>query len=188
MSRVEATDGDLDQGAFEQLLQPRPVPGPVVHQVGAQPGVLPQPPDVVRRHEGRLQHAPLGQLRQPDGVLLVGLGPARHVLHRPGVDQLHLQPGSLQHHVPDPPVIRCGLQGDDLDALAAQVIAQLGDRAHRRRHRPHVHLAAARAVLIRDPGAHHPGRLRHVDRGDPLPDPLVAPRLQPPAAAPRNSP
>ena len=59
------------------------------------------------------------------------------------------------------------------NALAAQVIAQLGDRAHRRRHRPDVHLAAARAVLIRDPGADHPGRLRHVDGGDPLPGPLV---------------
>jgi hypothetical protein len=33
--------------------------------------------------------------------------------------------------------------------------------------------APARPVLIRDPGAHHPGPLRHVDRGDPLPDPLV---------------
>jgi hypothetical protein len=30
---------------------------------------------------------------------------ARHVLHRPGVDQLDLEPGGFQDHVPDTPVI-----------------------------------------------------------------------------------
>ena len=84
--------GDLDQGPLEQLLQPRPVPGPLVHQVGAQPGELPQPPDLGRRHELGPQHAPLGQLRQPHCVLFVRLGPARHVLDRPGIDQLHPSP------------------------------------------------------------------------------------------------
>src|SRR5205814_10310764 len=39
--------------------------------------------------------------------------------------------------------------------------------------RVHVRLAAAWPVLLGDPGAHHPGPLRHVDRGDPLPDPLM---------------
>ena len=164
---------NLDQGPLQQLLQPGPLPGPVVHQVGAQPGVLPQPPDVIRWHEAGLEHAALGQLRQPHRVLLIGLGPPRHVLHRPGVDQLHRQARGLQHRVPDPPVLAGGLHGDDLDALAAQVIAQLGDRVHRRAHRPHVHHAPAGPVLIRHPGAHHPGRLRHVHRGDPLVNPLV---------------
>ena len=30
-----------------------------------------------------------------------------------------------------------------------------------------------RTVLVRHPGAHHPGRLGHVDRGDPLVNALV---------------
>ena len=165
--------GDLDQRPLEQLFQPRPVPGPLVHQVRAQPGELPQPADFRRRHEAGLQQAPLGQLGQPHRVLLVGLGPARHIPDMPGVDQLHRQPGRLQHRPPDPPVVAGALQRDDLDLVAAQMISQLGDRRHGRLHHPHVHLAAARPVLIRHPGAHHPGRLRHVDGGDPLVHPLI---------------
>ena len=42
-------------------------------------------------------------------------------------------------------------------------------------HVPHRYPGAAPAwpVLVRHPGAHHSGRLGHIDRGDPLPDPLV---------------
>jgi hypothetical protein len=70
----------------------------------AQPGELPQPPDLRRRDEAGPQHAPLGQLGQPHRILPIGFAPARHVLHRPRVDQLHLYPRSLQHHPPDTPV------------------------------------------------------------------------------------
>ena len=112
-------------------------------------------------------------LASQNSVLLVGLGPARDVLHRAGVHQLDLQPGGLQDRVPDPPVIRGALDRDYLDALAAQVIAQRRDLAHRRGHRPDPRPAPARPAVVRDPGADHPGRLGDVDRGDPVPGPLV---------------
>ena len=61
-----------------------------------QPGQRPQVADRFRRHERGPQHAPLVQFAQPDAVQLVRLRPAGHVLHIPGVDQPHLQPGGLQ--------------------------------------------------------------------------------------------
>jgi hypothetical protein len=44
---------------------------------------------------------------------------------------------------------------------------------HRRGHRSHSGTAPAGPCLIRHPGAHHPGRLGHVNRSNPLPDHLV---------------
>jgi len=86
--RVQAAghSRDLDQRVFQQLLQPLPVPGALPGQIDAQPGVIPQPPDLGGRDEAGPQHPPLGQLRLPDTVKLVRLRPARSVLDVPGVD------------------------------------------------------------------------------------------------------
>src|SRR5207244_6570115 len=56
----------------------------------------------------------------PPGVLLVGLRPAGQLPGMPGVHQLHVQPGSFQQVVPDPPVIRGGLNHDRLDPVGDQ--------------------------------------------------------------------
>ena len=45
--------GHLDQGIFEQLLQPRPAAGPVPDQIHPHPGVVAQHPDRHGRHERR---------------------------------------------------------------------------------------------------------------------------------------
>ena len=103
----------------------------------AQPGVVAQLPDLGRRHEAGPQHAPLGQLGQPDSVQLVGLRPARRVLDVAGVDQLHVQAGRLQQVEPDPPVVRRRFQGDLLDPLARQVLAEFQDRVRGGVHVPH---------------------------------------------------
>jgi len=53
----------LNQGIFQQLLQPGVVPGALAGQVGSQPGVIAQPADLGGRHKAGPQHPPLGQLR-----------------------------------------------------------------------------------------------------------------------------
>src|SRR6266542_3745107 len=82
--------------AFQQLLEPLDVPGPVPGQVDPQPGVVAQLADLGWGNKAGPQHAPLGQLGQPDRIELVGLGPARDVLDLPSVDQLHAQAPRLQ--------------------------------------------------------------------------------------------
>ncbi len=95
---------DLDQGVFQQFLQPGVVPGALPGQVGPQPGVVPQLPDLRRGDKRGPQHAPLGELGQPHRIQLVAFGPARSLLHVPGPDQLHIQPGRFQQVEPDSPV------------------------------------------------------------------------------------
>ena len=95
---------DLDQRVFQQLFQPLPAAGPVLGQVRAGPGEMPQRPDLGRRHERRPQQPFLGQPGQPHRVQLVGLGPAGQLPGLAGGDQLDLQPSLFQHVKPDPPV------------------------------------------------------------------------------------
>ena len=52
----------LDQGILEQLLRSGIVPGPLLGQVGTQPGVSPQHADPGGRDKRGKQHAPLGAL------------------------------------------------------------------------------------------------------------------------------
>jgi hypothetical protein len=164
---------DFDQRVFQQLLQPLPVPGAVAGQVGAQPGVIAQLPDLGRGHEGRPQHAPLGQLRQPHRVQLVGFRAARGVLHVVGVDQLHRQAGRFQQVEERAPVVAGRLDRDLLDPLGRQLPAQLNERVGGRVHLLHPGAPPARPGRMRHPRAHHPRRLRHIHRGDPLNELLV---------------
>jgi hypothetical protein len=163
----------LDQGVFQQLLDPLGMPGPVPGQVQPQPGVIPQLADLGRRDETGPQHAPLGQFRLPHAVELVRLGTAGDVLHVPGIDQLDIQASRFQQVVERPPVVGGRLERDLLDPQAGQVLAQLQDRVRGGIDVPDLRLAPARPGGMRHPGAHHPGRLGHVDRGDPLQDLLV---------------
>ena len=96
---------DLDQRVFQQFFQPLPAPGPVLGQVGAGPGVMPQRPDLRRRHERRPEQPFPSQPGQPHRVQLVGLGPAGQLPGLAGGDQLDIQPGFFQHVIPDPPVV-----------------------------------------------------------------------------------
>jgi hypothetical protein len=164
---------DLDQGAFQQLFQPLVAAGALVDQPGPGPGVIPQVPDRLRRHEAGAQQPRLGQPGQPLRVQLVGLGTAGQVPGLGRADQLHRQPARLQHEEPDPPVVACRLERHHLDPVPRQLPAQLADRAHPRLHRPHRAAPGPRPRRVRQPGAHHPGVLRHVHRGDPLMHPLV---------------
>ena len=81
----------------------------------------------------------------------------------------HLNSCTLTSHV-----VARGLQRDHLDArrLSAGGPAR-GSRAHPGLHRPHGAAPGAGPGRMRGAGAHHPGVLRHVDRGHPLMDPLV---------------
>jgi hypothetical protein len=164
---------DLNQRVFQQFFQPGVVPGALAGQVGAQPGIVPQLADLGRGDERGPQHAPLGELGQPHRIQLVRFGPARGLLDIPGPDQLHRQPGRLQQVEPDAPVIRRGFQSHLLDPLGHQVISKLQDRPGGCVHGPHPGAALARPRRVRHPGAHHPRRLGHIDRGDPLQDLLV---------------
>jgi hypothetical protein len=165
--------GDLDKGAFEQLFQPLPAAGPLADQPGPGPGVIAQVPDRLGRHERGPQQAPLGQPGQPHRIQLVGLRAAGQLPGLERADQLHDQPGRLQHEEPDPPVVAGGFQRDDLDPVRVQLAAQLTDRAHPGSDCPHRRPPGARPRRMRDPGANHPGVLGHVHRRDPLIDPFM---------------
>ena len=162
---------DFDQRVLEQLLQPLPVTGAVAGQILTQPGVVTQPPDLGRGHKRWPQQTLLSQLGQPHRIQLVARGPARHILHIPGVDQLHRQPRRLQQVVPDPPIVRPRLDGDLLDTRLDQLLSQLADRTGARGHIPHPAEPAAR--LAGQPHTDLARRLGDIDRGDPLDHQLV---------------
>jgi hypothetical protein len=159
--------------SFEQLLQPLPVPGLLGGQIDPQPGVVTQLTDLFRRDERGPQHALLGQLRQPHRIQLVGLGSPRDLFDVAGVDQPGVNPAGLQQVEERPPVIRGGLDHDPLDPLAHQVVGQVHDRVRGGRHLPNFGHPPARDRVMRHARAHHPRRLRHVDRGDPRDQLLV---------------
>ena len=168
-----ATVPSLIRASSSSLLQPLLVAGAVAGQVGAEPGVVPQPADLGGWDERGPHHAPLVQLGQPDRIQLVGLGTAWQVLDVVGVDQPHDQSPRLQQVDERAPVVGGGLDHDPLDALAGQLLGQLQDRGGGRGNLPDRGDAPARVGGMRHAGADHAGRLGDVDRGDPLQDLLV---------------
>ena len=166
--------GDLHHGVFQQLLQPLQAAGPLPDQVGPGPGEVPHRPDRGRRHETGPQHPPLGQPGQPHRVQLVRLRPPLEVFRLRRGHQLDRQPGAFQHVIPHTPVIGRALQRHHLHPAPEQLPAQLGDpRPHRRHVLPDPVHEPARALRVRGPHAHHPGRLGHIHRGHPLIHDLV---------------
>jgi len=149
------------------------VPGALLDQDSAQPGVVPQPADLCGWDEQAPQHPPLVELGQPDGIQLVGLGAARHLFDLVGIDQPPAQPPRLQQIQERPPGVGGGLDHHPLDPLIGQLVGQLKDLVGGRAHLPDPGDALARLGLVRHPGADHPRRLGHIDRGDPLHDLLV---------------
>jgi hypothetical protein len=71
---VGSHHAQLDLGVLQQLLHALLLAGPLVGEGAPVAGEVPQLPLPRRRHEAWPQHAPLGQLGQPDGVLLSVLG------------------------------------------------------------------------------------------------------------------
>ena len=71
VSILLATADTLISASSSSFSSRWPVPGALLDQVGPQPGVVPQLPDLRWRHERGPQHAPLGQLGQPHRIQLV---------------------------------------------------------------------------------------------------------------------
>ena len=121
------------------------------------PGVVPQLPDLRRRHERGPQQPHLGQPGQPPRVQLVRFRPAGQVPGLGGVDQLHRQPGRLQHRR-----TRCASSREVDSSVTFSIRSPpAGQPAPGSRraslHRPHPAAPPARPGRVRHPGAHHPG-------------------------------
>jgi hypothetical protein len=160
--------GQLDLGIFQQLLQALLLPGLLPHQSAAVTGQIPQPPDLLRVHQARAAHAPLGDLGQPHRVQPVGLGPPRRVLHMLGVQQPAGEPFPLEQVVHRLPIIAGGLHRHHLHPLAPQPIRQLQQRRRQRRILPHLLHPPARLVRMRHPYTRRQHGLAQIQRRDPL--------------------
>src|SRR5271165_2788986 len=169
----DATEAGLDAGVLQHLGQPLALAGPLPDELLAVPRPLPQRRHLGRRDEAGPQQPVLMQLGDPLAVRDVPLA-ARHIAHMRRVAHAHLDPGLRQRMIDRPPVHerRC-FQRHDLDAVLLQLAAQRADGFHPRPDRPHGAAPGAGPGRVRGSGAHHPGILRHVDRGDPVMDPLV---------------
>ena len=117
-----ATQGQLDPGVLQLLLQPLDGAGALLGQHGPHPGEVPQPTDRLGGHEGGPQQSALGQLAQPRGIGDVGLA-AGHGLGVAGVDQNHVQL-PLQEVEHRPPVVPGGLHRHQGHPLSTQPVQQ----------------------------------------------------------------
>ncbi len=79
--------GQLDEAVFEQFLDALLVLGSVLDEVDSQPGVVRQLAGLHRGDEDGAQHPALVEFGESNRVELVGIRPARHLLHIAGVDQ-----------------------------------------------------------------------------------------------------
>jgi hypothetical protein len=144
----------LDQGAFEEFLQPPPFAGAVADQLQPGAGQVPQRADLGRRRERRAQQARLREPGDPLRVQQAGLGPAGQLPGVRGVGQLHAQPGRLQQVVPDPPVVRRRLHDGQPDAVGEQPAGQRECLPCRRGDFLQPRRAAAAVAGRGQPGAH----------------------------------
>jgi hypothetical protein len=84
------TEDSLIWAVFEQFLGALLFPGPLLGQGAPVAGQVPQLALRAGRDEAGPEHAPLGELAQPDRVEFVGFGAAGDVLDVAGVDHLAL--------------------------------------------------------------------------------------------------
>jgi hypothetical protein len=157
----------FDLGVFQQLLHTLLLPSPLMDKGAPVAGEVPQLWLPRRRHQPWPQHAPLGQLGQPDGVLLVRLRPARHVLdlagvHQPARTRLLQQierrlpvGGRRLHHHPGHP-------------QAVKPVRQAQQRPGRGGEGANLLTAPAWLRIVRHPDTRHQHRLADIQRGHPL--------------------
>jgi len=105
----------LDPGLLPPLLQPLGLTGVLLDEHLVVAGQVSQLPNRRRRHNNAPHESMLQQLRDPGGVLHVGL-PSRHVAHVGGVDQKTAD--GVIEHVVDWLLVHAGaLQGDIRHAM-----------------------------------------------------------------------
>jgi len=158
----------LQVRVFEQLLAAG-LPGRAgLDQVPAVAGMGAQPPDVFGGHEAARQGAPPGDLRQPDRVQLVRLGPPGQRLDLRGVIQHALEALPLQQEVHRLPVIAGCLHPGLGHLPAAQPVRQRQQVLADGPELPRLLLPAATRGVTGHPDGHHDRGFADVDSGDPL--------------------
>ena len=143
----------LDLGVFEQFLGALLFPGPFLGQGAPVAGQVPQLALRAGRDERGPEHAPLGELSQPDRIELVRFGPAGDVLDVAGVDHpaLDVVFEEVERRLP---VRRGGLHHHQGHALADQPVPQFQQRRGQRGVGADLLAARSGLVLVRDPDAH----------------------------------
>ena len=128
----EATDGQLDPGVFEQLLQPLDLPAAFPGDRGAGAGQVPQLPDRLGRHErARTRPCAPSWASQVASATSV-LRPGRFFTCRALTSITSTTRQVLQQVVERLPVVAGGLHHHTRDLLGDQMITQRQDLAGRR--------------------------------------------------------
>jgi hypothetical protein len=157
---------ELDSAVFQDLAQPLQLTGARLDKLLAVASHLPDRRDLRRRDETAAQQPHLAQLRQPLGVLGVGLA-ARDVLDVPGVDQQHLQPLCLAQGMKDWPPVHPGRFHRHMgDALGDQPADHLTQHRVERLELPQLLVALPR-LLPRGADRHRHELFAHINPGDP---------------------
>jgi hypothetical protein len=157
----------FDLGVFQQLLHTLVLASPLMDKGAPVAGEVPQLPLPRRRHQAWPQHAPLGQLGQPDGVLCVRLRPARHVLDLAGVHQ-PARTRLLQQRERRLPVGGRRLHHHQGHAQAVKPVRQAQQRPGRGGEGAKLLTAPAWLGIVRHPDTRHQHRLADIQRGHPL--------------------
>ena len=105
----EITDDSFRWPSSSSFPRPLLLGGAGLGQVTAVAGVSAQAADRLGRYEAGSDHAPLGDLGEPDRVGPVGFRPARQRLDLPGVIQLTVQPLRFEQEEHRFPVVARGL-------------------------------------------------------------------------------
>jgi len=149
---------------------PRPLlfGGAGLGEVTAVAGVGAEPADRLGRHEAGADHAPLGDLGEPDRVGPVGFRPARQRLDLPGVIQLAVQPLRFQQEEHRLPVVTGGLHAGLGHLPAAQPGGQLQQLPAGGPERPGLLPAAARCGAAGHPDGDLDRGLGDVQPGHPV--------------------
>jgi hypothetical protein len=114
--------GELDVGSLQHFLQTVDDIGALRHEVGALAGQIAQVSLRTRRDETRFDEPMPQQLRQPGGILGIGLV-AGHILVVTGVDHPQLE-GAFQNVVDGLPILARALHSHMRTAKGGQPVAQ----------------------------------------------------------------
>jgi hypothetical protein len=127
---------ELDARVFQELLDALGLLGPVLDELLAVPGQVPEPRDHRGRHERASKQPALQQLGQPGRIGHVGLA-SGYGLHVLGVHEQQLEAGRFLQDVPDRPPVDAGcLHGHLGDPLGRQPVPQSQEVIGERRELP----------------------------------------------------